>query len=122
MKRVIKNIDMKINIGVDIEKIDKFAKHVRNKKHLERIFSIEEISYSISRKKHLQHLAARFAAKEAIWKALSSKKKKVVITDISIKNDKFGKPCVYIKNKRYKKINISLSHTDKYVVAFAIAF
>ncbi|GMO67867.1 MAG: holo-ACP synthase [Endomicrobiia bacterium] len=111
-----------MNIGVDIEEIERFAECMKDKKYLERIFSNEEISYSIARKNSLQHLVARFAAKEAIWKALSSKNKKFVITDISIKNNKVGKPNVYIKNKRYKKIDISLSHTSKYVVAFAIVF
>ncbi|MDR1784443.1 MAG: holo-ACP synthase [Endomicrobium sp.] len=115
---------MKINIGVDIEEIERFAKYVKNKKCLERVFSSEEIAYSIARRNSLQHLAARFAAKEAAWKALSSKYKngKFMITDISIKNNKVGKPYVYIKNRRCKKIDISLSHTSKYVIAFAIVF
>ncbi|MDR1511443.1 MAG: holo-ACP synthase [Endomicrobium sp.] len=111
-----------MNVGVDIEEVERFAERMRDEKCLERIFSNEEISYSVTKKNSLQHLAARFAAKEAVWKALSSKNKKFVITDISIRNNKAGKPHVYIRNKRYKKIDISLSHTTKYVVAFAIVF
>jgi holo-[acyl-carrier protein] synthase len=111
-----------MNIGIDIEEVKRFDKYVKDKTYLERIFSKEEMLYSLPKKNASQHLAARFAAKEAVWKALSAKNKKLFITDISIKNDKYGKPQVYIKSKKYKKIDISLSHTRKYVAAAAIAF
>jgi holo-[acyl-carrier protein] synthase len=111
-----------MNIGIDIEEVERFNKYVKDKSFLERVFSEEEISYSLPKKNAAQHLAARFAAKEAVWKAINSKNKKFIITDISIKNTKDGKPQVYIKNKKYTKIDISLSHTKKYVAAVAIVF
>jgi holo-[acyl-carrier protein] synthase len=111
-----------MNIGVDIEEVKRFKKYVNNKKYLEHIFAKEEISYSFLKKNTAQHLAARFAAKEAVWKALNTKNKNLSITDISVKNTKEGKPQVYVKNKKYKKIDISLSHTEKYVAAVALVF
>jgi holo-[acyl-carrier protein] synthase len=108
-----------MKIGIDIEEVKKFMKYVKNKEYLSHIFTDEEILYSFSKKNTAQHLAARFAAKEAVWKAMNIKKK-LIITDISVKNTKDGKPQVYIKNKKYKTINISLSHTNKYAVAVAI--
>ncbi|MDR1663078.1 MAG: holo-ACP synthase [Endomicrobium sp.] len=112
-----------MNIGIDIEEVKRFDKYINDKAYLKRIFSKKEILYSLAKKNAAQYLAARFAAKEAIWKALSSSKnKKLIITDISVRNDKDGKPRVYVKNKKYSKINISLSHTKKYVVVVAIAF
>jgi holo-[acyl-carrier protein] synthase len=110
-----------MNIGVDIEEIKRFDKYVNNEEYLKNIFSQEEILYSIPKKNAIQHLAVRFAAKEAVWKALSTRNKKLVITDISVRNDESGKPRVYIRNKECKKIDISLSHTKDYVVAVAIA-
>jgi holo-[acyl-carrier protein] synthase len=110
-----------MNIGIDIEEVKRFVKHVKDKKFLERVFAKEELSYSISRKNAAQCLAARFAAKEAVWKALSTTNR-FAITDISVRNTNDGKPQVYIKNKKYKRIDISLSHTDKYVAAVAIVF
>jgi holo-[acyl-carrier protein] synthase len=110
-----------MNIGIDIEEVERFVKHVKDKKFLGRIFAKEELSYSILRKNAAQCLAARFAAKEAVWKALSTINE-FNIADISVRNTKDGKPQVYIKNKKYKRIDISLSHTDKYVAAVAIAF
>jgi holo-[acyl-carrier protein] synthase len=112
-----------MNIGIDIEEIERFAKYLKNKNYLQRFFVKEEISYSFQKKNAVQHLAVRFAAKEAVWKALrSTENAKLSIADISIKNTKDGKPYVCIKRKRCKKINISLSHTKKYVVAVAIVF
>ena len=111
-----------MNIGIDIEEVKRFNKYLKDRKYLERIFSKEEILYSLPKKNATQHLAARFAAKEAVWKALSFKNKKLVATDVSIQNAKDGKPQVYIKNKKYKKIDVSLSHTDKCVVAVAMVF
>ncbi|MDR1721270.1 MAG: holo-ACP synthase [Endomicrobium sp.] len=111
-----------MNIGVDIEEIKRFAKYVKDKKYLKRVFTDEEISYSLAKKNAMQHLAARFAAKEAVWKALNTRNKRFMVTDISIKNNKDGRPQVYIRNKKCKKIDVSLSHTDKYVVAFAVVF
>jgi holo-[acyl-carrier protein] synthase len=111
-----------MNIGIDIEEVERFKKYVNNKKYLEHIFAKEEISYSFIRKNTAQHLAARFAAKEAVWKALSVKNENLSIMDILIKNTKKGRPQVYIKNKKYKKIDISISHTKKYVVAVALVF
>jgi holo-[acyl-carrier-protein] synthase len=111
-----------MNIGVDIEEIKRFEKYVKDKDYLERVFAEDEISYCMPKKNPAQHLAARFAAKEAVWKALSTKNKKLIIGDISIKNTASGKPEVFIKNKKYKKIDVSLSHAEKYVVAVALVF
>jgi len=110
-----------MNIGIDIEEVSRFKKYVKNPSGLKRIFSAEEISYSLPKKEPAQHLAARFAAKESVWKAFGGiLDKKILITDISIKNTESGKPEVYIKNKKYNKISVSLSHTKKYVAAVAV--
>jgi len=111
-----------MNIGIDIEEVKRFDKYVKDKKYLERMFSKEEVLYSLPKKNASQHLAARFAAKEAVWKALSAKDKKLFVIDISVRNNKDGKPQVYIKNKKYGRIDVSLSHTKKYVAAVAVAF
>ena len=110
-----------MQIGIDIEEVSRFKKYVKKMSGLKRIFSSEEISYSLPKKDPAQHLAARFAAKEAVWKAFGGVlDKKITITDISIRNAESGKPEVYIKNKKYKKISVSLSHTKKSVAAVAI--
>ncbi|MDR3112357.1 MAG: holo-ACP synthase [Elusimicrobiota bacterium] len=110
-----------MEIGVDIEEVRRFNKWVANEKYLCKIFSKEEIRYSTDRRMAAQHLAVRFAAKEAVWKMLNSKTSELLIADIAIVNEENGKPQVYIKNKKQSNIKISLSHTKKYAVAVAIS-
>ena len=113
-----------MEIGIDIEKVSRINKLIKNKRFLKKIFSEEEINYCMSRKNAAQHFSVRFAAKEAVWKALSSVKKgSLTHKDISIKNNPAGKPVVIlpaIMKKLQKNICVSLSHTDEYAAAIAI--
>ncbi|MDR1941696.1 MAG: holo-ACP synthase [Endomicrobium sp.] len=111
-----------MNIGIDIEEVKRFDKYAKDEDHLKKLFSKDEISYCMSKKYPQQHFAARFAAKEAVWKALNRSNKKLLITDISVKNNLSGVPEVYIKNKKQKNVKISLSHTKTYAAAAAIIF
>ena len=110
----------KMNIGIDIEEIKRFQKLLKDKTFIERIFSKDEIEYCSSKKNSIQHYAVRFAGKEAVWKAIN-KSRKLVITDISFKNNKLGKPEVYIKGKKVSYIDISFSHNKTTVVAVAVS-
>ena len=108
--------------GVDIIEIKRIKKIVQtNKRFLEKVYTPTEISYCNSKRNRWQHFAVRFAAKEAVWKALG--KKDIWHRDITVKNTTDGKPEV-ILSKKYKniekKISLSLSHTDKYAVAVAV--
>lgn len=92
-----------------------------------RVFTRKEIVYCRSRKNQLQHFAVRFAAKEAVWKALSERlvKKKWTLghRQIGVDNDASGKPRVVLPAKLKvfsKKISLSLSHTRATVVAVAL--
>lgn len=110
-----------MNIGIDIEEIKRFQKLLKDKTFIERVFSKDEIAYCSSKKKNsVQHFAVRFAGKEAVWKAVN-KSKKLVITDVSFKNNKLGKPEVYIKGKKVSYIDISFSHNRTTVVAVAVS-
>jgi holo-[acyl-carrier protein] synthase len=109
-----------MKIGIDIEEVKRFSKLIKDKTFLKRVFSKEEIDYCLSKKQSAQHFAVRFAAKEAVWKAVNHQKN-VVITDIYIKNENSGKPQVFIKNKKVSYIDVSLSHTGNIVVAVAVS-
>ena len=115
------------SVGVDIEDVHRFKSLVQNARFMKRVFTPKEISYCRSRKNKLQHFAARFAAKEAVWKALSEQlaRKKIHLshTDIGVENDLSGKPRVTLPKKHAplaKKISLSLSHTRSAVVAVAL--
>lgn len=118
---------MKISCGTDIIEIDRIKSSIENigDKFLTKIYTNKEIEYCESRKaKKYQHYAARFAAKEAIFKALSTKIRwSYNWTDFEILNNKNGKPNVVLINKieNLEDIDISISHCKKYAVATAIA-
>jgi holo-[acyl-carrier protein] synthase len=113
-----------LEIGVDIVEIKRIAKAVRNPRFLKRVFTPTEVAYCRSRKNSAQHFAVRFAAKEAVWKAIADTKAAVIMhRDIGVHNQPNGKPQVTFP-KRYaalaRRVSISLSHGRDYAVAMAI--
>ena len=64
---------MEIFVGCDIIEVSRIAKLIDDDKFLHRIFSNVEIEYCEGKANKAQNYAARFAAKEALFKALSSK-------------------------------------------------
>ncbi|MFN3550664.1 MAG: holo-ACP synthase [Endomicrobiia bacterium] len=108
-------------IGIDIIETKRIKKLIKNKKFLKRVFNEEEIKYCESKKNKEQHYSARFAAKEAVWKAFAGRYS-LPLKNIVIKNIKNGKPEVKIDHKKLNKlkIEVSLSHTKEYAVAVAI--
>ncbi len=108
-------------IGIDIVETKRIKKLIQNKKFLLRVFAEEEILYCENKKNKEQHYSARFAAKEAVWKALCGKYK-IKLKDIVVKNLANGKPEIEIKDKKIPKIKleVSLSHTKNYAVAVCI--
>ena len=71
-----------IELGTDIQLIEDFKKVNRN--FLEKIFTEREIAYCSKKKNKAQHLAARFAGKEAVIKALYCFGEKLFYKDIEI--------------------------------------
>ena len=116
-----------IRCGTDIIEISRIKKAIEtNDKFIDRIFTDSEILYSESKKsKKYESYAARFAAKEAIYKAISGfiQKEDFLWKSIEIVNDSCGKPCVnlQIEVKRLKEIDVSMSHCREYATAQVIA-
>ena len=109
-------------IGIDIIEIDRIQKAIDRwgEGFLKHVFNDEEIEYALKRKFPTQHYAARFAAKEAIYKAFGSYKT-LGWKDMTILNDENGRPYCRLKDKKIKnKILLSISHTKNYAVANAI--
>lgn len=113
--------------GVDVVELPRFAQSMKRggRAFMRRIFTEREEAYASARKRtSLKHLAARFAAKEAVIKALSQmdpKGRVPAMNEIEICNDSIGRPSVKIKKgSRRLKTYISLSHVDTVAVASAI--
>ncbi|MDO5557107.1 MAG: holo-ACP synthase [Clostridia bacterium] len=116
---------MKIFCGTDIIEVSRIKKIIDDKvgeKFLNKIYTEKEIEYCNSKGKNkYEHFAARFAAKEAVFKALSQEYKNDEISykDIEIDNKENGRPFVNINNMTQPNINvdISLSHIKEYAIA-----
>ena len=121
-----------LGIGIDIVENSRIRKSINNKKFLLRIFTKNEIAQSIKTNNKVAFFSKRFAAKEAFSKALGlGFRKNLNFKDISIINNKYGKPSIKIKDKlqniikkqfKTNKVNILLSISDenKYSIAFVI--
>ena len=116
--------------GADIIAIDRIKKAITvDSKFTEKIFSSEEAEYCNSKLRKEIHFAGRFAAKEAFFKALGTGwRDGMKWTEINVVNDKLGKPEIRLsgktsevfKEKGMSIINLSISHTKEFAVAFVI--
>lgn len=123
---------MQIKTGVDIIEVDRVQEAIENQgeKFLEKVYTKNEIEYcSNSGKMTYQHYAARFAAKEAIFKAISEfipKNEDDILNKIEITNEQDGKPYANIDRLNMDNIesmDLSLSHIKNYAIAsFVILF
>ena len=115
---------MKISCGTDIIEIGRIKDALESKGDcfLNRVFTENEIDYCESKKKQkYQHYAARFAAKEAVFKAISINS--ITWKDIEIENDLQGKPHIHlygINDDIFESIDISISHCREYAVAYVV--
>ena len=118
--------------GVDIVNNSRIKKSIRNKSFIKRIYSNAEIKASKNVRNKANFFAKRFAAKEALFKALGIPNR-LQFNDVEIKNNRTGLPSFHIKgsslknlkkifkNKRFK-IHLSLSDDEPWAVATAIIF
>ncbi len=108
-------------IGVDIIEVARIKKLVeKSPRFLRRVFTDKEIKYSEGKKNQFQHLAARFAAKEAFFKAIG---KKIKWTDVGIVNLSSGKPELELNDREtfsFDRAYVSLSHLQDYAIAYVV--
>jgi len=114
-------------IGTDIVSILRLKKTINSSqgdKFINRIFTENEINYCNNKVDSFIHFAGRFAAKEAITKALLSSEKIdfVNMKSIEIISGKNHKPEVnlLLSNELQFRCKVSISHTDEYAIAFAV--
>lgn len=119
-------------IGTDITECVRIAQMIE--KHgelfLTRVYTQQEIAYCSARKAATQHYAGRWAAKEAVLKAIGTGwSRGIHWTDVEVVNAVGGKPSIVIggaarqvcDQRGIGEILISISHCRNYAVAFATA-
>lgn len=114
-----------LGIGNDIVEIERIEKAILRVGFIERVFSEKEIDELNKRGAKGENYAGKFAAKEAISKALGTGVRGFNLVDIEILKNSLGKPEVYLNGSlsdKNIKIELSISHSREYAVATAIAF
>jgi len=118
-----------LQTGIDIVPVTRFQKLVTKDKFLTRNFTKSEIEYCKNKHNSAIHFAGKFAAKEAVSKALNLEwKEGLNWKEIEIINKKKGAPTAILHNQtksifdksKYTELQISISHCDEYAVAVAV--
>jgi holo-[acyl-carrier protein] synthase len=121
-----------LGIGTDIIECLRIAHMIERHGELfiNRVYTPHEIRYCQSRKQATQHFAGRWAAKEAILKALGTGwRKGISWRDIEIRNDPGGKPVVglrggardMVEKLGIREMLVSISHCRSHATAYALA-
>lgn len=118
-----------LGVGVDIVEIRRISEAIgKHANFIDKMFSKNEIEYLKSRNLRAEFVAGRFAAKEAVSKALGTGFSGFEFKDIEIDRTAAGKPIVVLKGKarliaqKYGnyKIHVSISHGVDSAIAYAI--
>jgi phosphopantetheine--protein transferase-like protein len=120
---------MIVGTGVDIVEIERIAKAAKNERFFEKIFSDPEIALFEASKYRMETVAGRFAAKEAVMKALGCGLGDIPMKSIEVLRASSGQPMIELKGEAKEKadtlgvqiIHISISHSERYAVAQAVA-
>lgn len=112
---------MIVGIGIDLIEVERVKKALdEHPRFSDRVFTAEEVRYSSGKRNAAQHLAARFAAKEAFFKALG---RRVPWTDVGVVNLESGQPVLEVKNAGtmgFSRAHLSLSHLKSYAQAIVV--
>ncbi len=118
--------------GIDIVSVDRIDQMLRDhaQRFMDRCFTADEQAYCNPMQRRAEHFAARFAAKEALLKAMGKGLTDgIEWTNIEIRRDPSGQPSVHLAGRaaavasdlRIERFFVSLSHTDSHAVASIIA-
>ncbi len=113
-------------IGTDIVEISRIRDLIKShpKRFIQRTFSPKEQDYCQSKANISMHFAGRFAAKEAIKKALmtSGFNEPIAWLDMEILASEIGAPVVYLNRSKFQSLEckVSISHTVQTAIAFSI--
>jgi holo-[acyl-carrier protein] synthase len=121
---------MILGLGVDIVEVDRIrVALLKGASLMKRIFTQAEIAYCTNQRNQYQHLAGRFAAKEAGLKALGTGwGQGVRWKEVEVINEESGKPVIrfdgraleILQEKTVSEILVTISHSEEYAVAVVV--
>jgi holo-[acyl-carrier protein] synthase len=122
---------MRVRVGVDIVGVDRVQRLVtENPDLVPTLFTSREIDYCQGKRRCYEHMAVRFAAKEAVLKAFGTGLgQRMRWTDVEIVNEASGRPQVrlygevtaWAERRNLLDLDVSLSHTNGLAIAHAVS-
>lgn len=112
------------SIGIDVVSIERMGQAAKRELFVNRVFTSSELDYARKRQRPEKHLAGRFAAKEAVVKALSRGiLSGLSLTEIEVVNGADGRPFVRLgpdasEAVAGRTVHLSISYTREYAFAF----
>ena len=121
---------MRIRVGVDVVGVERLERLVRDDDSRQRrLFTERELDYCRGKRREYEHLAARFAAKEAVLKAFGTGiSQRMRWTEVEVLNEQSGRPRVelggavaaFADRHGLADLDVSLSHTEGLALAHAV--
>jgi holo-[acyl-carrier protein] synthase len=118
---------MEMAVGIDIIEIERVRRVLERhpQRFLERVYTPEEVAFCRGR---IAELAARFAAKEAVMKALGTGARGLAWREIEILPNRRGKPLIYLRGKArergeaigFRAADVSLTHSHDFAIAAVV--
>ena len=120
-----------LGIGTDLCSVARMTRELASEGHgfRDQVFTPGEIAYCESKRYPAQHYAARFAAKEAVFKALSGPRlDRLPWQDAEVENDVDGRPRIVLRGRLREvaenlgagRVLVTLSHTREAALAFVV--
>jgi holo-[acyl-carrier protein] synthase len=120
----------KLRVGVDAVGVERLRRLVEDdRSRQETLFTREELAYCRGKRRCYEHMAARFAAKEAVLKAFGTGiSQRMRWTDVEVLNERTGRPLVrldgavaaFAERHGLRDLDLSLTHTEGLALAQAI--
>ena len=122
--------DPTVRVGIDAVAVARLKRLVEDdEERQERLFTARELAYCAGKRRRYEHLAARFAAKEAVLKAFGTGiSQRMRWTDVEVLNERSGRPQVvlggavadFAARHGLSQVDISLTHTEDLAFAHAV--
>jgi holo-[acyl-carrier protein] synthase len=122
--------DLSLRVGIDAVGVDRVRRVISDDEDRRRtVFTERELDRCRGRRREYEHLAARFAAKEAVLKAFGTGvSRRMRFTDVEVVNEPSGRPRVvlagavaeFAREYELRQLDISLTHSDGLALATAI--
>lgn len=120
---------MILGIGIDLTEIKEIEESIQSEAFVRRVFTPAEMQAVERYRNKAEHLAGKFAVKEAFMKAIGAGiRQEVWFTQVEVLNDESGKPQVQVRGEAEKRletlgakqIHVSISHSGGMAVAVVI--